>query len=88
MQTPKPIDGRWLSWTHRSMPNGVFRVKKAKWLYEQPDFSGLMDWSGTTQAEIEISLALEMLGESKSGEWICWGMIVDNMSSSVAFKVA
>lgn len=88
MQTPKPIDGRWLSWMHRDMPNGVFRVKKAKWLNEEPATTGWDNWTGAKQADAEIALALEITGESMSGYWMCWGLKVGELTRVIAFRVA
>lgn len=69
------------------MPNGVFRVKKAKWLHEEPDTAGWDNWTGTKQADEEIGLALEMLREGAVGYWMCWGLTVGDLTHAVAFRV-
>lgn len=87
MQTPKPIDGRWLSWMHRDMPNGVFRVKKAQWLYDNPDLKGWDNWTGTEQLTAEIGLALELLDEQMPGVWMGWSLKRGDLTNRIAFRI-
>lgn len=85
MQTLARQANRWLTWEMVDLPNGVFRIQNARWLDTEPDVKGWVDCRGTQQMNEEVEIALEMLGEKMTGEWVAAGKIVAGVCHGVAW---
>lgn len=88
MQTLAGEASRWLAWEQIDLPCGVFRVQNARWLYAEPDLTGWVNWSGTSQLNEEIRIALEILGEEMTGTWAGMGNTVAGICHGIAWMVS
>lgn len=88
MQSMPGARARILAWEQIDLPNGVYQVRNARWLNEMPDLTGWVDCSHVGgQVTDEIETALEMLGETMTGVWACWGNTVAAVCHGVAWMI-